>query len=925
MKRFTILLLAGFLLGACSTPAEKAASQLAGRIVPAYKIQFKEVKDSVERYRFYSRKGRLVIEGTGPGAMAVGLNHYLNAYCATTVSWYADEPVTVPQCQPEVAEAVQGAALVPERFFLNYCTFGYAMPWWQWADWERCIDWMALQGVNLPLAITGQDAVWQEVWRQHSMSDEEIRAWFTGPAHLPWHRMCNIDGVDGPLPQGWIDGQKELQKRIVRRERDLGMKPVLPAFAGHVPVQLKSIYPDAQITDITHWGGFPQQDLPHFLSPEDSLYPIIQRQFLEAQTLLYGSDHIYGFDLFNEVDSPSWDPQTLARIGRKAYESVAEVDPEAQWLQMGWMFYYDRKHWTPENVKAYLQAVPEGKVTLLDYYTENTPVWPMTESFYGQPYIFCYLGNFGGNTRLAGPFRKESARISEALAEGGDNLQGIGCTLEGFGLNRWMYEYVLHRAWDDGLDDAAWLAQLERRQGCPEGLWRALADSVYVRGSFSEGPLVCGRPCEEGYDHWTVIYQTPYDNATLVRAWRQLPGNVDWGSQALGNHFAVLRDAFVAACHAGNSDEAERLSGDMRTLLADIAALTACDPHSRLDRWLSDAEGWAVNEEEKSYYRHNAWLLLTLWGENSRLNDYANRQWSGLVDHYYAKRWELFIDEELACLKEGRAFDQQEFNRKCAALEKSIVDAAPMLEDRPATDAKTLAKKLLHRWFPEEKTLLSYNVGAFGKYPESSIEAIAPLIAQSSFAAVQETDSCNRRHNNFQVKDLADAAGGLAYHFASAFPFADGAYGNGVLSQEPVLAHFSIPLPQGDGSEPRSVAVIETASCVFASVHLDYKSKAAAQEQARVLNAWFSEHYAGCDKPVFLCGDMNALPDSPVIFELCKSWYPLSGIDTPTHADKCIDYIFAFRDAAPVKVLSSQVLTDIRLSDHYPLRVRVRF
>ena len=89
--------------------------------------------------------------------MAVGLNRYLNDFCNASVSWYAADSVVVPSPQPVVDVPVSGKALVPKRFFLNYCTFGYTMPWWQWEDWERFIDWMALQGVNLPLAITGQE------------------------------------------------------------------------------------------------------------------------------------------------------------------------------------------------------------------------------------------------------------------------------------------------------------------------------------------------------------------------------------------------------------------------------------------------------------------------------------------------------------------------------------------------------------------------------------------------------------------------------------------------------------------------------------------------------------------------------------------------------------------------------------------------
>lgn len=36
--------------------------------------------------------------------------------------------------------------------------------WWDWERWEKEIDWMALQGINLPLAFTGQEAIWQKVF-----------------------------------------------------------------------------------------------------------------------------------------------------------------------------------------------------------------------------------------------------------------------------------------------------------------------------------------------------------------------------------------------------------------------------------------------------------------------------------------------------------------------------------------------------------------------------------------------------------------------------------------------------------------------------------------------------------------------------------------------------------------------------------------
>lgn len=43
------------------------------------------------------------------------------------------------------------------------CAQSYSFAWWDWARWEREIDWMALSGINLAPAFAGQEAVWQRV------------------------------------------------------------------------------------------------------------------------------------------------------------------------------------------------------------------------------------------------------------------------------------------------------------------------------------------------------------------------------------------------------------------------------------------------------------------------------------------------------------------------------------------------------------------------------------------------------------------------------------------------------------------------------------------------------------------------------------------------------------------------------------------
>ena len=51
------------------------------------------------------------------------------------------------------------------RYMSNVCTFGYTYAFWNWAKWEAHIDWMALSGINLPLAFTGQEVIWKRIWK----------------------------------------------------------------------------------------------------------------------------------------------------------------------------------------------------------------------------------------------------------------------------------------------------------------------------------------------------------------------------------------------------------------------------------------------------------------------------------------------------------------------------------------------------------------------------------------------------------------------------------------------------------------------------------------------------------------------------------------------------------------------------------------
>lgn len=228
-----------------------------------------------------------------------------------------------------------------------------------------------------------------------------------------------------------------------------------------------------------------------------------------------------------------------------------------------------------------------------------------------------------------------------------------------------------------------------------------------------------------------------------------------------------------------------------------------------------------------------------------------------------------------------------------------------------------------------------YNVGVFSKEIENSIPMVAAMMKEigADALSLNELDSCNTRHENYQLADLAKEMGGWNFWFSRAMPYREGAYGVGISVPNEIIDCFTIPLPKGDGSEPRACSVVETKNYVIASTHLDHKAETSVIDQARIINEVLAKKYLKSKKPVFLCGDMNSRPESETLKELKKEWNVLSVEKftiSPKNPRACIDFILALRNGAKFKFVGSDVPTvfkngDVEVaSDHLPVYVDVK-
>ena len=334
--------------------------------------------------------GGVHIAGTSAVMLTAGFNYYLSYHLhVQLLTWSSATPPTLPAKLPLLSTPMKITSPYLLRYYYNICTLSYSTQFWSWAQWEREIDWMALRGVNFPLALNGQEAVWFEVYQQLGLNATEVLDFLAGPAFLAWQRMGNIERWGGPLTQSWMRQQVDLQRRVLQRMRSLDMHPILAAFNGYVPEAMKLYYPNANIQPSAGWSSFP----PHYqnddlLDPSDPLFERIGALYIRAQTATFGTDHFYSSDTYNE-NSPSTNNVTyLARVSAAVYSAMTASDPSAVWVMQGWLFVSDPNYWQPAQVQAYLDSVPYDRMIILDLMSEIAPVWSRTQNYYGKLWIW---------------------------------------------------------------------------------------------------------------------------------------------------------------------------------------------------------------------------------------------------------------------------------------------------------------------------------------------------------------------------------------------------------------------------------------------------------------------------------------------------------------------------------------------------------
>ena len=707
MRKTLFLLLLSGVLSVSAQPRRtemKAAREVIERTFPqwAERLQLKPAakQDGRDMFRQSVNGQRLTVEASSGVALCRGVYDFIRQNGLGIYSWSGTRE-TAPASLSSFSTRMKISPFA-HHYYFNVVTYGYSMPYWDWERWEKEIDWMALHGIDMPLALTANEAISARVWKRLGLSDEEIAAYFVGPAHLPWMRMGNISGIDGPLPEQWHERTIALQHRILDRMRSLGMTPICPGFAGFVPQALKRLYPDVKLTE-TSWGGAFHNWM---LSPEDELFHTLGKMFIEEWEKEFGKNSHYIVDSFNEMDipfPPKEDPrryELLASYGERVYKSIRAGNPDAVWVMQGWMFGYQRDIWDAPTLQALLSRVPDDKMLLLDLAVDynkcfwNSEVnWEFYPGFFGKPWVYSVIPNMGGKTGMTGMLSFYANGHLEALASPNRGcLTAFGIAPEGIENNEVIYELLADAGWNGTETDVEqWIANYcTSRYGAYtpalQSFWKGMLSSVY--GSFTDHPRYNWQFRPGRVRKGSIATQPAFYAGVeaLAEGAHELKGSPlfeadfrEWTAAYMGGKMEELTAQIEETYLMDEKEKARTLEERFARWMQATDRLLAGHPTHNLARWIDWARHCAGgNHALADYYERNARRIVTIWGPP--VDDYSARIWSGLLRDYYLPRWQHYFEQ----LRTGQPFDFAAWERNWVEERKGlspIASTACALED----------------------------------------------------------------------------------------------------------------------------------------------------------------------------------------------------------------------------------------------------
>jgi hypothetical protein len=630
-------------------------------------------------YEISDKSGKIHIKGNTGVSIATGLNYYLKYYCKVNVSQETKQ-VDMPKSVVKVGSTIKRETPYTVRYTYNYCTLSYTMPYYGYDEWQRELDYLMLSGINVVLDTTATEALWVLYLQNYGYTVQEAIEFVCGYTWKAWWLMGNLEGYGGPVGDNWIVDTVELARVNQRYLTVMGADLCLQTFVGTMPTDFgtkaqdtlaKMGYPNLNdyMTSTSTWCGFLR---PYALNTTFSGFEELAETFYETQNHIYGRvNDYYAGDLLHEINAGFKLPDSFdkAKMSRTVLDLLLEENPNGIWIIQSWW-----ENPLPDVVAGWGDD-REDHMLLLDLAAVHSPRWSDTTRFGGREFggsswCYCILESYGGRSGMHINLQSVATKFYNTKKEA-KHLKGIGLTSESTERNPVVFDLFWEMVWEKKeINVESWIEDYaERRYRGGDhtvDVWKRLLKCIY-NSNTPDGTTI--NYLINNYPQLAVkdpngYFYPGYKNALVESAIKNLLADydklkdqetyvydvVDICRTYMSNVTTEYIDFMLAAGKKGDYETFHAYKTRFLQALMIIDELSDFTEKARLGKWIGRVDTW-VNDERTATYsdfdvdlmKLDAYILITNWSTLD-LNNYANRQISGLMSDYYYVMWEYFLN-----------------------------------------------------------------------------------------------------------------------------------------------------------------------------------------------------------------------------------------------------------------------------------------
>ena len=608
------------------------------KIADCFEFRACEAVDGCDTYQLFGENKKIIICGNNKVTMAMGYYRYLHDYCNVMLV-SGDYDISYIKTAPLPEEKITFTVKQKIRMAMTNERFAAEADGWGFDRWEKEIDFMAMNGVNTPLALTGSDGVLYKMLKDMRIPEATIFSFISGSSY--WYKQLT-GNIFGFLPMNsadYFNKKIAVGKMVTEREKELDMSPVHQGLMLTVPFAFRRHYPKSDLIKLPAWNGFPPAMT---IAADDFGYlRIFNKMYLEFQRDLLGEVHNYIFDPMTDVDSKGYST-FLDDICDHFKEILEEVDENGVWFVRAKSF---------PDIKERME-----NTVVID---EDGDEYQRRGGFGGNDFVLGIRGNLYGRTVLCGDMDTLADNPYAEVSEKYQNAVGTGLFFDSDSENPYFYALgakILTA--DKGVNLNDFLEDYSKCRYGTDGFskdLRRLVKLCYGKESrLNQASALCARPCTN-VRHTAPFdtFERPYENKELLSFVKSVLANdakknenfrKDMSSvlrQVLSNSLMPLYEQATKCFFNKMIAEYEKTSNAFLEICEDIDRLLRTVPENNLYYHLNDARQLGDTKELRQNLEINFLMYHTIYGpvKNSRLYDNMWREWGGMVRHFYTNRW----------------------------------------------------------------------------------------------------------------------------------------------------------------------------------------------------------------------------------------------------------------------------------------------